>query len=138
MVTIFAWLDNDRIRHALHVAPSTSRADVLAKISALGPPARHGKPPPLEVFLLDDNLEALLVFYQQGLGFTVLYRFEDHDGFDGVMLGHSCAPYHFEFTHARGHTAGSTRRRKSSARSSRYSPIWASRYTAAERSSRTS
>ena len=45
-------------------------------------------------------------FYQQGLGFTLLYRFEDHDGFDGIMLGHERAPYHFEFTRARGHIAG--------------------------------
>ena len=29
---------------------------------------------------------------EQGLGLTVLYRFEDHDGFDGVMLGHEKAP----------------------------------------------
>ena len=36
----------------------------------------------------------------------ILYRFEDHDGFDGVMLGHAGAPYHFEFTKAHGHTVG--------------------------------
>jgi hypothetical protein len=36
----------------------------------------------------------------------VLYRFEDHDGFDGVMLDHEKAPWHFEFTRARGRTAG--------------------------------
>ena len=45
-------------------------------------------------------------FYRQGLGFALLYRFEDHDGFDGIMLGHEQAPYHFEFTRARGHVAG--------------------------------
>ena len=53
-----------------------------------------------------DDLEALLPFYRDGLGLTVLYRFEDHDGFDGVMLGAAEAPYHFEFTRARGHMAG--------------------------------
>ena len=36
----------------------------------------------------------------------MLYRFEDHDGFDGVMLGQTGAPYHFEFTCKRGHTVG--------------------------------
>ena len=36
----------------------------------------------------------------------MLFRFEDHDGFDGVMLGREGAPYHFEFTRARGHVAG--------------------------------
>jgi hypothetical protein len=32
----------------------------------------------------------------------VLHRFQDHDGFDGVMLGREGAPYHLEFTHRRG------------------------------------
>jgi hypothetical protein len=40
------------------------------------------------------------------LGLGVLYRFEDHDGFDGVMLGRAGAPYHFEFTAKRGHAVG--------------------------------
>jgi len=62
--------------------------------------------PVLRVARPTDNLAALLAFYQQGLGLTLLYRFEDHDGFDGIMLGHEAAPYHFEFTQSRGHTAG--------------------------------
>jgi catechol 2,3-dioxygenase-like lactoylglutathione lyase family enzyme len=53
-----------------------------------------------------NNLVRLARFYCEGLGFDVLGRFEDHDGFDGVMLGRSDAPYHLEFTHRRGHTAG--------------------------------
>lgn len=53
-----------------------------------------------------DDIEALLAFYRDGLGLRVLYRFEDHDGFDGVMLGGPGAPYHLEFTRARGHLAG--------------------------------
>jgi hypothetical protein len=36
----------------------------------------------------------------------VLHEFKDHDGFDGVMLGHKGAAYHLEFTHKHGHTAG--------------------------------
>ena len=32
--------------------------------------------------------------------------FEDHDGFDGIMLGRAGAPYHLEFTRAHGHVAG--------------------------------
>jgi catechol 2,3-dioxygenase-like lactoylglutathione lyase family enzyme len=64
------------------------------------------KGPILRVARPSDDLEALLQFYQQGLGLTLLYRFEDHDGFDGIMLGHEQAPYHFEFTRARGHVAG--------------------------------
>ena len=48
----------------------------------------------------------MLRFYRDGLGLELLYRFEDHDGFDGLMLGRAGAPYHFEFTRARGHVAG--------------------------------
>jgi catechol 2,3-dioxygenase-like lactoylglutathione lyase family enzyme len=62
--------------------------------------------PILRVARPSDNLDALLRFYEQGLGLTMLYRFEDHGGFDGMMLGHPSAPYHFEFTAKRGHAAG--------------------------------
>ena len=62
--------------------------------------------PILRVARPTDDIDALLPFYEQGVGLTVLYRFEDHDGFDGVMLGHGKAPWHLEFTRARGHTAG--------------------------------
>jgi len=53
-----------------------------------------------------DNLDEVTKFYRDGLGFAELSRFEDHDGFDGVMLGLPGAPYHLEFTKARGHRAG--------------------------------
>lgn len=36
--------------------------------------------------------------YCQGLGLEVIGRFENHDGFDGVMLGRAGASYHLEFT----------------------------------------
>jgi catechol 2,3-dioxygenase-like lactoylglutathione lyase family enzyme len=62
--------------------------------------------PILRVARPSDDIDALLPFYCDGLGLRVLYRFEDHDAFDGVMLGHAEAPYHLEFTRARGHTAG--------------------------------
>lgn len=62
--------------------------------------------PVLRVARPTDDLNALLHFYQQGLGFTLLYRFENHEGFDGIMLGREGAPYHLEFTQARGHVAG--------------------------------
>lgn len=39
--------------------------------------------------------------YCRGLGLRVVGSFEDHDGFDGVMLGTADADYHFEFTHCR-------------------------------------
>lgn len=60
----------------------------------------------LRVARPSDDLQALLTFYCDGLGLDVLYRFEDHDGFDGMMIGSRSAPYHFEFTKAHGHVAG--------------------------------
>jgi catechol 2,3-dioxygenase-like lactoylglutathione lyase family enzyme len=62
--------------------------------------------PTLRVARPSDDPDRLLTFYVEGLGFDLLYRFEDHDGFDGVMLGKIGAPYHFEFTRAAGHKAG--------------------------------
>jgi catechol 2,3-dioxygenase-like lactoylglutathione lyase family enzyme len=53
-----------------------------------------------------DALEQVVAFYRDGLGFEVLARFEDHDGFDGVILGHPGQPFHLEFTHQRGYSVG--------------------------------
>ncbi|HQR43477.1 MAG TPA: VOC family protein [Gemmatales bacterium] len=53
-----------------------------------------------------DDLDAVVAFYRDGLGFEVLAEFARHDGFDGVMLGHHGADYHLEFTQAAGHIAG--------------------------------
>jgi catechol 2,3-dioxygenase-like lactoylglutathione lyase family enzyme len=63
-------------------------------------------PPTLRVARPTDNLQALLPFYRRGLGLSVLFRFQDHNGFDGIMVGQPGAPYHFEFTRAHGHPAG--------------------------------
>jgi catechol 2,3-dioxygenase-like lactoylglutathione lyase family enzyme len=60
----------------------------------------------LRVARPSDDLAAVVKFYRDGLGFEVLYEFEGHDGFDGVMLGHKGAAYHLEFTHKAGHNAG--------------------------------
>jgi len=62
--------------------------------------------PKLRVARPTDNLAALLPFYCDGLGLEVLARFENHNGFDGLMLGGRGAPYHLEFTRAEGHAAG--------------------------------
>jgi hypothetical protein len=53
-----------------------------------------------------DNLAAIAEMYAKGLGFTVLAQFEDHRGFDGVILGHPKQHYHIEFTSQRGHQVG--------------------------------
>lgn len=41
--------------------------------------------------------------YCAALGLTVLARFENHEGFDGVMVGVPGMDYHFEFTRCRTH-----------------------------------
>jgi len=53
-----------------------------------------------------DHLQAIADMYQKGLSLDVLSHFEDHGGFDGIMLGNPEMPYHFEFTHHRGLDAG--------------------------------
>jgi YycE-like protein len=53
-----------------------------------------------------DQLEEVVRFYSAGVGLEILGSFEDHDGFDGVVLGLAGMPYHLEFTRRRGHTAG--------------------------------
>ena len=62
--------------------------------------------PKLRIARPTDNLDALLAFYRDGLGLSVIGRFHDHDGFDGIMLGQENAPYHFEFTRTDKHQAG--------------------------------
>lgn len=41
--------------------------------------------------------------YKAGLGLSELGSFENHDGFDGVMLGSPDAHFHLEFTFCRHH-----------------------------------
>jgi len=53
-----------------------------------------------------DNFDQVVRFYTEGLGLTVLGSFQDHDGFDGIMLGVSGSSYHLEFTRKGGHSAG--------------------------------
>jgi catechol 2,3-dioxygenase-like lactoylglutathione lyase family enzyme len=60
----------------------------------------------LRVARPSDDLAAVVKFYRDGLGFTVLGEFKDHDEFDGVMLGRKGAAYHLEFTRKKGHRAG--------------------------------
>lgn len=41
--------------------------------------------------------------YSCALGLAVVGSFENHQGFDGVMLGANGCGYHFEFTRQRAH-----------------------------------
>jgi hypothetical protein len=52
------------------------------------------------------SIAALLPFYTTGLGFKVISSFQQHAGFDGLMLGHPSLPYHLEFTTQEGHEPG--------------------------------
>jgi catechol 2,3-dioxygenase-like lactoylglutathione lyase family enzyme len=45
-----------------------------------------------------DQLPQVEAFYAHHLGLPVLYRFENHAGFDGVMIGLPGTDYHLEFT----------------------------------------
>ena len=53
-----------------------------------------------------DHLDGVVRFYMDGVGLARLGTFDDHDGFDGVMLGVPGAAYHLEFTRKRGHIVG--------------------------------
>lgn len=52
-----------------------------------------------------NDLTALRAFYIEGLGMSELYAFTQHEGVDGLMVGHAQAPYHLEFTRQAGHVA---------------------------------
>jgi catechol 2,3-dioxygenase-like lactoylglutathione lyase family enzyme len=60
-------------------------------------------PPHLRVAKPVSDLTRARDMYSRGLGLRVLGSFQNHDGFDGVMLGVPGAGYHFEFTRARHH-----------------------------------
>jgi catechol 2,3-dioxygenase-like lactoylglutathione lyase family enzyme len=67
---------------------------------------RNGASMKLRVARPTDNMADIIRFYRDGLGMQILASFDDHNGFDGVMLGHPHSLYHLEFTHHRGHKAG--------------------------------
>jgi catechol 2,3-dioxygenase-like lactoylglutathione lyase family enzyme len=54
------------------------------------------------------RLDAVVAFYRDGLGLPELYRFVNHDGYDGVMLGLPDKTYHLEFTQQPGSPAPAT------------------------------
>ena len=47
-----------------------------------------------------EQLERVVRFYIEGLGWRVLDAFQDHEGIDGVMVGLPGALFHLEFTRA--------------------------------------
>ncbi len=53
-----------------------------------------------------DQLGAVVRFYRDGMGLPVIGQFEDHEGYDGVMLGLPDQGLHLEFTHHREGSSG--------------------------------
>ncbi|AKD02200.1 VOC family protein [Pontibacter korlensis] len=45
-----------------------------------------------------DKLQEVERFYCEGVGLRKLGSFEDHNGYDGIMIGLPGFPYHLEFT----------------------------------------
>lgn len=54
------------------------------------------------------DLDRATRMYSAGLGLVRLGSFDDHDGFDGVMLGRPELPWHLEFTRCRHHAVAPT------------------------------
>lgn len=54
------------------------------------------------------DLGRIAAMYCDGLGWHVLGGFEDHAGFDGVMVGPRDGHYHLEFTRHRHHAVAPT------------------------------
>lgn len=71
----------------------------IAEISELG--KAH-----LRVARPTDQMSEIVEFYVGGLGFEIIGSFQDHEGFDGVMVGHPASLYHLEFTHHDGSPVG--------------------------------
>lgn len=70
----------------------------------------HLAPKPGKTFMRvarpTDSLKETVRMYREGLKLEVMGRFEDHDGFDGVILGRYDLAYQIEFTYQKGHPAG--------------------------------
>jgi hypothetical protein len=53
-----------------------------------------------------NNWDAMLDFYRNALALQQLASFEDHDGYDGVMLGLPNAGVHLEITRRKDSSPG--------------------------------
>jgi catechol 2,3-dioxygenase-like lactoylglutathione lyase family enzyme len=87
----------------MHRIRSVHRVSRSSTASPLPMPHHH-----LRIARPVSNLAQTQAMYCEGLGLRVVDSFENHEGFDGVMLGLSGASYHFEFTHCRAHPVAPT------------------------------
>lgn len=62
----------------------------------------------LRIARATNDLKRTVELYSSGIGLKVLGSFENHEGFDGVMLGSTDVDYHFEFTYEAGNQAPSS------------------------------
>jgi catechol 2,3-dioxygenase-like lactoylglutathione lyase family enzyme len=53
-----------------------------------------------------NRLDEVVKFYRDGLGLPELFRFNGHDGYDGVMIGLPGRSFHLEFTSHRNRNDG--------------------------------
>lgn len=83
-----------------------SKAVRLPDTHVSKPPSALPKTSIMRVARPTDNLKLISEMYCRGLGFNQLGHFADHQGFDGVILGHPHHTYHLEFTHHRGVRVG--------------------------------
>lgn len=60
----------------------------------------------LRVARPSDNLVVVSRMYIDGLGFSLLGEFFDHDGFSGMIIGHPEHAYHLEFTQHQSVSSG--------------------------------
>jgi hypothetical protein len=61
-------------------------------------------PPTLRIARPCNSITTLKNFYISGLGLEVLSSFDDHNGYDGIILGHPSYQWHLEFTYQHGVT----------------------------------
>jgi len=60
----------------------------------------------LRVVRPTDDLAPIRRFYVDALRFPIIYSFEGHEGFDGLIVGVPGADHHFAFTRKHGFSAG--------------------------------
>ena len=57
--------------------------------------------PQLRIARPSRDLDLAAAFYRGAMGLDLLGAFHDHEGFDGIILGHPAWPYHLELTRQR-------------------------------------
>jgi len=83
------------------LAPTTTRDAPLPADGLPATPNPVAESPHLRIARPVSDLAKTTAMYCRGLGLHIIGSFENHDGFDGVMLAFASSNYHFEFTHGR-------------------------------------